>query len=239
MSASASRLRSAECRCRAEWACAPLIWFLSTGALSTPPSKGGAQPPAGACPSPGGPRWRVRPPAAWTRPDRLAGWRRPTATGSGITTAPRAADARHHNDRRAEPTPARPFTDARPLPTTVRTTSTFNLPTNHLPSPPPRRFTHRSPPHRSPGSLLPCSDCRRTAPPQPAAAWADPPGLPGRSRKGRPAQRVGPPSSQSPGGKRSEHGYAGRGLFALKANTKKRTPRDEPQETNRSRPGQE
>jgi hypothetical protein len=64
-----------------------------------------------------------------------------------------------------------------------------------------RLFAPPAPPPADSSSLtLPTRACRRPAPSPTAPAWADPPGLPGWSRKGGPARSGGPPFLQSPGG---------------------------------------
>jgi hypothetical protein len=209
MLASASRLRSAECRCRGEWACARPICFLSTGALSTPPSKGGALPPEVPVRRlegqvTGVPAGRLDRPAMPTR-----GWRRPTATGSGITTAPRAADAPPPQRSPSRTNTTRSSLHRRPTPARHRPPSPST--SNHPPSSSPRRFTHRSPPHRSP---RPSTASLRLPPPRPpgppASAWADPPGFTWMVEEGGPAQRGGPPSSKASGAERNEQVWAGR-----------------------------
>jgi hypothetical protein len=164
------------------------------------------------------------------RPTR--GWRRPTATGSGITTAPRAADARHHNDRRAEPTPpARSSTDARPVPAPVH----LHL---HPPDQPPALLVastiHAPLPTSSLTPALCCLAPIATAPPPPRPNQL-PPGLThqvyldGRGR-GASASRW-PPFLVKPRREAKRTPLGG----AAACSPLRRTPRNEPLETNTKR----
>jgi hypothetical protein len=99
---------------------------------------------------------------------RLVGGRRPTATGGGITTTPRAADNPHSTSdppSRINSTPSSLSRRSTHTPTASPPPST-SLPTTR---PPRRLHRSRTSPHliANPGPLQPCSDCRRPAPPAP------------------------------------------------------------------------
>jgi hypothetical protein len=232
VSASASRLRSAECRCRAEWVSA------RPNLLPESPAR---------C------RRRRHRRAARRRPQgrvrRRAGHggrrcvRRPPGRGQlrptrGCGDQPRRVAAlrrrheqqttRHRNDRGAKATPpARAFTDARPGPT-VRTTSDLQPP--HQPPALLVASTVHAPLPTS--SRTPALSCLALiAPPRPLRPDQLPPGLThqvyldGRGRG--PAQRGGPPSSKAQAGSGKRAGGGAAACSRLR-----RTPRNEHLETN-------
>jgi hypothetical protein len=223
------------------------ICIMRSGALPTPPlSNGGAARPQRECPQRGGPsRLEGRGYARPARPDGGSPGRLALAETNGNGRRLRRRHAQQTSRTRqttAEPTnTSRSSLHRRPTPPLLSAPP----PSISRPSTPALRVastahpTHRSSPHRSPrlsASLLRLPPSR-TGPPAPPPGLAHPV-LPGRSRKGGQRNAVAPlPRKAQAGSETNTPGRGGGGLFALKANTKKRTPRNEPQETNRSRPG--
>jgi hypothetical protein len=132
-----------------------------------------------------------------------------------------------------EPTPQnRANPRRRPTPPSA-SRPTRNPPTRPLPSASPRPFTHRLSQHTRNPLITHCPCPVAAAPPRATSTrlgW--PARFTWRVEEGGPAQPRWPPFLESPGGKRKTGRGRGGGLFALKTNPYRRTPRDEQRETN-------
>jgi hypothetical protein len=146
--------------------------------------------------------------------------------GGGIATTPAAAHShaappRPTRDTRTARVPSTP--DPAPSPTTTATPTSppprpRNSPSCRLDGSPPSPLGHSPPCRSSPMPRLRLPPPRLRPPPASPPGLARP-GLPGRSRKGGPAQSGGPPFLESPGGTPRKHPPAGRRPVALMEET--------------------